>query len=382
MPFSFPSSPSVGQQSQQNGRTYSWSGYAWELVAASGGGGLVTAASVSAFPATGSASNLYITTEDQRIWRWDATASIYVESGPIGGGFALASVPASATSTGSTGQIAADGAYWYYCSAPNTWVRTALATWVNFAPTDIAGLQAWYDASDASTLYDATTGGSLVAADGAVARWQDKSGNARHMTQATSGSRPLRKTSQQNGKDTLLFDGTNDFFEGSDFSDADSGGMTVFLVYKRNATGAAHELLTKGNTSGVGYFIRHAASDTLRFDIDRGSNNAMFRQTSAAVSAASYAVVGLVAVSGEYQSSLFYKNGSAVGMAAASVTGSGAQQPPSTTGIVRVGAQEYQGTYYFHANANIAEIIIYNSALSNTDRAAVEAYLISKWGIT
>ena len=36
MPFSFPASPSVGQQSQQNGRTYSWSGSAWELVAASG----------------------------------------------------------------------------------------------------------------------------------------------------------------------------------------------------------------------------------------------------------------------------------------------------------------------------------------------------------
>jgi hypothetical protein len=35
MPFSFPSSPSVGQQSVQNGRTYSWSGSAWELVAAS-----------------------------------------------------------------------------------------------------------------------------------------------------------------------------------------------------------------------------------------------------------------------------------------------------------------------------------------------------------
>ena len=33
MPFSFPASPSVGDQSTQNGRTYSWSGYAWEIVA-------------------------------------------------------------------------------------------------------------------------------------------------------------------------------------------------------------------------------------------------------------------------------------------------------------------------------------------------------------
>lgn len=31
MPFSFPSSPTVGQVSTQNGREYTWSGYAWEL---------------------------------------------------------------------------------------------------------------------------------------------------------------------------------------------------------------------------------------------------------------------------------------------------------------------------------------------------------------
>jgi hypothetical protein len=32
MPFSFPSSPTVGQQSTQNGRVYSWTGSAWEIV--------------------------------------------------------------------------------------------------------------------------------------------------------------------------------------------------------------------------------------------------------------------------------------------------------------------------------------------------------------
>jgi hypothetical protein len=33
MPLSFPASPTVGQTSTQNGRTYTWTGYAWELVA-------------------------------------------------------------------------------------------------------------------------------------------------------------------------------------------------------------------------------------------------------------------------------------------------------------------------------------------------------------
>ena len=35
MPFSFPSSPTIGQQSTQNGRVYQWTGSAWELVAVS-----------------------------------------------------------------------------------------------------------------------------------------------------------------------------------------------------------------------------------------------------------------------------------------------------------------------------------------------------------
>jgi hypothetical protein len=39
MPLLFPGSPAVGATSTQNGRQYAWTGYAWELVAASGGSG-------------------------------------------------------------------------------------------------------------------------------------------------------------------------------------------------------------------------------------------------------------------------------------------------------------------------------------------------------
>jgi hypothetical protein len=31
MPLSFPNSPTVGESSVQNGRTYTWDGYAWNL---------------------------------------------------------------------------------------------------------------------------------------------------------------------------------------------------------------------------------------------------------------------------------------------------------------------------------------------------------------
>lgn len=38
-------------------------------------------------------------------------------------------VPASATASGSIGEIAQDGSYLYICTAPNTWKRVAIATW-------------------------------------------------------------------------------------------------------------------------------------------------------------------------------------------------------------------------------------------------------------
>jgi hypothetical protein len=84
MPLSFPASPTVGQQSTQNGRTYTYAGNnVWELTPASGGGGL----------------------------SWS-------------------SVPASATATGTAGQIAYDSdGFFYVATATNQWKRAALAAW-------------------------------------------------------------------------------------------------------------------------------------------------------------------------------------------------------------------------------------------------------------
>lgn len=75
---------------------------------------------------------------------------------------------------------------------------------------EIQGCQLALDSSIASSLYDATSGGSPVAADGAVARCEDQSGNGYHVTQATAGSRPLRRVAQQGGLDALQFDNTDD----------------------------------------------------------------------------------------------------------------------------------------------------------------------------
>jgi len=407
MPFSFPSSPSVGATSTQNGRSYTYAGNGvWELTATGGGSGsIVTAATVPAFPATGSASNLYITTEDQRIWRWDSTASIYVESGPIGGGFALASVPASATSPGSTGQIAADGSHWYYCSAPNTWVRTALSTWTNFTPASVTGLQLWLDASDASSLYDATTGGSLVAADGGVARWEDKSGNGRHFTQATSGSRPTRKTAIQNSLAVLRFDGGDSVSMPSStatFNFLHDGDSTVFVVFKAGTTANPEALywvmannISDNSIDGkTGFYLRwddrtSANADLTDSLIHLVSNSAGFaRFVGNAKNGFPANTFALATVRGDIanatiasRSQIRRNGGSAITLLTGNTDAGTALPTANASDNFTIGDQSgsVKGS---GLNGDIAEIIMYDTALSDTDRAAVEGYLMSKWGIT
>ena len=114
-------------------------------------------------------------------------------------------------------------------------------------PREIQGCQLALDASIATSLYDATTGGSLVAADGAVARWEDQSGNALHLTQATSGNRPLRRVGGIN-TGAVEFDGSNDVLHAS-LNISGASGVTALVVAQRAST-ASGVKIGFGNVSG------------------------------------------------------------------------------------------------------------------------------------
>jgi hypothetical protein len=71
-----------------------------------------------------------------------------------------------------------------------------------WTPAELTGKVLWYDASDASTITVAT----------GVSEWQDKSGNARHLTQATTSKQPT-----WNSVDAISADGSNDLLESGAF---------------------------------------------------------------------------------------------------------------------------------------------------------------------
>jgi hypothetical protein len=326
-------------------------------------------------------NELAINWADSKAFTKDAAGNII--SVPLGGGSGLtwSSVPASATATGVAGSISYDSQYQYICVSSNKWQRISLLG--PFTPANISGLELWLDAADAWSLFDATSGGSVVAADGGVARWEDKSGNNRHFTQATSGKRPTRKTNQQNGLDALLFDGSNDCLDGGDFIKGASG-LTIFCVLKRANTSASHRLLHKIEEAKPGWALGAVSGGAIKAEsyADAGLGVSTIVQTSSAVDLSGFSLLQTTIPAAAFGSTTVRRNASAVSMNSAVVDGAGAATPGNSTALLLIGSNRYAGVDYNVWNGNISELLIYTGALPDTDRSAVESYLIKKYAIT
>lgn len=242
-------------------------------------------------------------------------------------------------------------------------------------PATVSGLTAWYDASDSSTLFGATSGGSLTAPDGTVARMQDKSGFGRHMFRSTTAERPLRKTAIRNGLDILRFDGLNDKMSPSlhlsNF--ISTSGSTVFVVaMATSAPDDSTDPISNARVFGSQFssFFGVRSSGIVMAAADSGP----FTSGSQVVSSASYSF-------GTWSVFVARHNGVTLtarinGTDASSVSLSSRGIHPSD--FVGFGDTGGGTTRYFAGD--VAEIITYNVSLSPADWNAVEAYLMTKWG--
>ena len=101
--------------------------------------------------------------------------------------------------------------------------------------------------------------------------------------------------------------------------------------------------------------------------------------STATVDASSYCLLGWQTIAGSVSTvTTLRRNGVSI-----ATTNSPANEDTLDTPIlVRIAAGEWSGSLWDVFGGNFAEIIIYNAALSNTDRAAVESYLMTKWSIS
>jgi hypothetical protein len=228
-----------------------------------------------------------------------------------------------------------------------------------FDPRRISGLVGWYDASDRATLFDATTGGSAVAADGAVGRWQDKSGSANHLTQGTANNRPTLKENIQAGRSILRLDGTNDSLAFTTINSF-TGAFSLFAVFYETsvrfiaAGGNDSSFFGSGYVAGGGILFRNTIDAGMTIT-DANPNRFVL-------------IAGIRSGTGTNQTTVRRDGGTI------NATGTVA----GTFNAANVGLRNPSQ----FSGGDIAELLVFNLAVSNPQRSAIEAYLKQKWTIS
>ena len=247
-----------------------------------------------------------------------------------------------------------------------------MAMTAGFTPRSLDPL-VWLDGADSSSLYDATSGGSLVAADGIIARWQDKSGNANHFTQATSGARPTRRVGVKNGADIVRFNGANELNTAANVLFASCPAITHFIVMNLSS-GVIMESSPNFNPIN-GAFIIYSDTGNVFAPAFKSSGGYVTctEVTGSANAWHSWATVMNPTLAIDEVS--FFRDGNTPAVTRTF-------NPDTTTSFISerlfLGARSGG---LFPVTGDIAEVLIYPRALSVSERQSVERYLSAKWGI-
>jgi hypothetical protein len=268
-------------------------------------------------------------------------------------------------------------ALWLDASDPgSTYTTDAGPVSAVASPLDIAGCVGWWDASDASTLRQNSNGTTAVSSDDdPVGYWADKSTSGFNVIQASSGLRPLYKTTGLNGKPSLLFDGSDDVLRVTPATSVGSAGVTVFAVFQVVTAGTyvSPPLLLGAGPNARPYDRYHAAGSNL-VAIGSATSTAptlsLRTQTTPFIHSMTVQKDG--ASSGVHRFQEF-SNGAGQGTIDITSTYSVASQ------VVSIGARADSATLL---NARVSEIVLYDGVLSTAQRASVESYLATKWSIS
>lgn len=235
-----------------------------------------------------------------------------------------------------------------------------------FDPRAIAGLFAWWDFADLATLAQNSDGTTAVSASNdPVGYAADKSGNGYHLSQSVNNNRPLADLAAKNGRNALVFDGSNDFLS---VIPPTQQALTMLAVFRPNGWG--------GSGTGV-LFERGTARRGVRLS-SSGFLQGFVEGTEVGRSTASSIDLG-----NWYYGGMTWNGGTAsstdVAMRVNGVTGNTISTTVSTgtnTANIAVGDRATGGRAF---DGPIGEMLFYTRALTASELAQVEKYLIAKW---
>ena len=225
-----------------------------------------------------------------------------------------------------------------------------------FTPTQITGCQLWLDAADSSSI----TGTN-------VTQWRDKSGLNNNATPYS--------TSPQRSGNSILFSGANALKCGAFLT---STTCSVFIV--NNFTSGFDRISFGCWKVQFGSFVIFQDGS-----IRVGVNNSATYNIDATTSTPSYTntrIYGLTLSSSSTPGSSFTFNGSIDG-SNVSISGTSSSGNATTCSQeVTIGGLMQGGVANYQLIGNVYEVIVFNVAVTSSQRQQIEGYLAQKWGLT
>ncbi|MGA3207533.1 MAG: hypothetical protein ABSE05_06895 [Syntrophales bacterium] len=218
------------------------------------------------------------------------------------------------------------------------------------------GLAIWLDASDISSLFQTSDGKEPVKTENQlVGLWRDKSGNDNHFSQSQQGARPLFVKTGIGSKPSVMF----------------NTGQSILMT--RNLPAPVTVIYVARQIGGSNKRVLSAMMNNWLLGYWRGAKNQAYyegwvsTEGSPATDYSPHVFAGIVR--GPGQNSEVWADGSMVAINPNGITG------PNGLAI-NTGAYPEEVS-----DCQVAEIIVFNRDISQSERQEVEVYLKAKWGI-
>lgn len=214
--------------------------------------------------------------------------------------------------------------------------------------------------TDYECWYDASVFSSLTIVSAAVSQWDDQSVNARHLTQATAGNRPVYSTRKINNIVVPDFV-SNDFLDAA--FDVGAEACSLFGVCAADSFATTRVLLSAQTAASHRQVYATAGTGLVTIDVSAGAGASMDSPACQPTVPFAFGIT--------YDSTTveFWFNKSRQSKAASLTFGSA---------NLRVGATQTPASGWV---GSMGEILLYNRTLNVVEATAIMDYLMNKWGI-
>jgi len=235
----------------------------------------------------------------------------------------------------------------------------------------------------------------IVANNGRVSKWLDQSGNGNDAVETDTSRQPVLVNNELNGKPVISFDGVNDRlgFTGS----KKMSQVSVFAVFKNKTPGVNSDAVGSILTFGPGGAYNASEHLGLRMrgfppgndnDVVVGTGDGPDYVLANSTNLSKYNEwrnISFVTDNTLFNTTLQWNGKNAVMAPSGSDLSLSISLGDSAAAGGGIGATDNFGLLGFPitmAKCDFAELIVYDTVLSNTDRLAVEKYLNDKYNIT